>query len=118
MPGMDTLITELNARGHNLYLLSNVGNRYSEFRHLIPGIELFEGEYISSEHGVLKPSPLIYEMFCETFDLDPETCIFIDDSAANVEVAQRSGMLGIVFHGDVDKLRHVLDNSPTHIDPQ
>lgn len=110
MPGMSTLVEDLKSRGHKLYILSNAGQRYYEYRHQIPGIELFDGEFISSDHGMLKPSPLIYETFCKTFELEPETCIFIDDSAANVEVARSSGMTALVFHGDIDRLKKALDH--------
>ena len=44
-------------------------------------------------------------MLYSTFDLTPSECLFIDDSAPNIEGAERTGMPGIVFHGDADELR-------------
>lgn len=110
MPGMASLVEDLRARGHKLYILSNAGQCYYEYRHIIPGIAHFDGEFVSSDHGLLKPSPHIYEKFCKTYELEPQNCIFIDDSAANVEEAQRFGMKAIVFHGDATKLTSNLDH--------
>ncbi len=52
---------------------------------------------ISAEHGVLKPEPEIFEILCMRNQLEPQDCVFIDDSASNVEGATAFGMDAIRF---------------------
>ena len=54
---------------------------------------------------VIKPMREIYQIFTDRFLLDPEECLFVDDSAANVAAAITCGWSGIVFHQDADQLR-------------
>ena len=58
---------------------------------------------------LLKPQHEIYELLYSRFSLRPEECIFIDDSPANIDGAQCTGMDGIVFRGDVERLRRELN---------
>ena len=45
----------------------------------------------------------MFGYFLEQYGLQPETCVFVDDTAENVEAAQDLGFRGIVFHS-YDKL--------------
>jgi FMN phosphatase YigB (HAD superfamily) len=80
--------------GHHLYALSNwdpesfdiLQNQYPDF------FNLFDGVMISGDVGLLKPDPLIYKYFLETFDLDPTECFFIDDQLENITAAQKLGI--------------------------
>ena len=57
---------------------------------------------------MVKPCAEIYDLLYETFHLVPQECLFIDDSAQNIEGAERTGMPGIVFHGDAEELRREM----------
>lgn len=103
-PSMENLVRKLRETGYNLYLLSNTSRRFHKFSKNILSISYMKGIWISCEHGYLKPEKEAYLSFFEKFDLNPEECLFIDDSAANIEAAMRCGMQGIVYHGDVDML--------------
>jgi HAD superfamily hydrolase (TIGR01493 family) len=79
-------------------LLSNVG------RHLIDRLftteelaELFDAVVLSSEVGMIKPQPEIYELAAARLELAPQACLMIDDMAANIEGAQAVGMDGVIF---------------------
>lgn len=108
MPGMADLARELKAKGYRVYMLSNCSIPLRENVHRIPGTEVFDGFFVSSEHVLLKPQHEIYEKFFEVFDLKPEECFFIDDAVANIEGALVCGMPGAVFRGDADLLRQEL----------
>lgn len=95
--GIEELISKLIDKGYDLYILSNVGTSYSEMRSNIPYIEAFKGEFLSHKVKLLKPDIKIYQMFFDEFKLSPEECFFIDDSAANVFMAEQAGMKGIVY---------------------
>ena len=69
---------------------------------------VFDGTLISADVGLVKPQPEIYRLLCETFSLDPDECVFIDDAINNAEGAYLCGMHPIVFHNDVAELRQKL----------
>jgi len=52
---------------------------------------------ISSEIGLMKPHPEIYQFALETIGFEPEETVFIDDSIENVEGAQAVDIHGILF---------------------
>ena len=108
MPGMADLARELKEKGYGIYLLSNCSIPLRENLHKIPGIEVFDGCFVSSEHRLLKPQHEIFEKFFETFRLKPEECFFIDDAVTNIEGAYECGMPGTVFRDDAVLLRSEL----------
>jgi len=44
-----------------------------------------------------KPDPRVYRCFLEQYGLNPESCVFVDDTEENVTAAQQIGFAGIVF---------------------
>lgn len=109
MEGMEELIAELKGMGYNIYLLSNASSALNIYFHRLPGAEHFSGRIVSADVKLLKPQHEIYELLYSRFSLRPEECIFIDDSPANIDGAQCTGMDGIVFRGDVARLRRELN---------
>ena len=107
---MADVARDLKAAGYDLYLLSNAASRQHTYWHDIPGSEYFSGTFISADYHLLKPEDAIYQAFFKKFGLKPEECLFIDDSAANVQGAESTGMTGYCFaDGDVARLRAYLD---------
>jgi 2-haloacid dehalogenase len=70
-------------------------------------LQWFRAIFLSAEVRLVKPDPLIFKRFCETFALRPEQIIYIDDLQHNVEAARRIGMRGIRF-SDPASLREEL----------
>ena len=60
-------------------------------------LEKFDGVVVSGLEGLVKPDPRIYRVFCERYGLAPDSCVFIDDSEANVISARKFGMDAIHF---------------------
>ena len=90
---------ELKDRGYRIYLLSN----YSEdhFEYISTHFKFFgleDGQVISYREKVLKPDPCIYRILLERYSLKADECVFLDDTAENIEGAKAVGMKGIVFH--------------------
>ena len=108
VPGMAELVKNLKTAGYRIYLLSNASYRQHEYWPRVPGSEYFDGTLISADVKLVKPERQIYELLCEKFSLKPDECLFIDDSAMNIEGAEGAGMPGIVFHGDADELREEM----------
>ena len=110
MPGAAALVKELYDKGYDLYVLSNASQDFHKYFDRIPGSEYLPRarRFVSSDYKLLKPQHEIYELFCETFRLDPASCVFIDDSPPNVEAARRFGMRAVVHRGDMPRLRREL----------
>lgn len=92
------LIEKLKAQGHKVFYLSNY---FSFLIHAAPWalefVPLTDGGIFSCFEKLTKPDPRIYELLCERYSLKPEDCVFIDDTLANTESAQKLGMKGIHF---------------------
>lgn len=108
VPGMAEVVRELHEAGYQLYLCSNTGREFWNFRRHIETLSYFTGEFISANWKMLKPDENLYRAFYSHFNLVPDECFFIDDSTPNIESARRTGMHGEVFHGDVKQLRKQL----------
>ncbi len=60
-------------------------------------LKCFEGIVVSGEEHTRKPFPKIYEITLNRFGLEPQHCIFIDDSLENVEGARKMGINGLHY---------------------
>jgi putative hydrolase of the HAD superfamily len=62
--------------------------------------ELFDAWVISSEVGLRKPDPAIYELAAERLGLPPPACVFVDDLPGNLKPARALGMATVLHRGD------------------
>jgi putative hydrolase of the HAD superfamily len=62
--------------------------------------ELFDAWVISSEVGMRKPDPAIYELAAERLGLPPAACVFVDDLPGNLKPARALGMATVLHRGD------------------
>ena len=86
--GIEPLIRRLKENGYGIYLLSNTADTYYQYRHRLPAIEIFDGEFISADYHLLKPERVSIKNSPETFGLMPEENFFIDDRTENIEGAK------------------------------
>ena len=96
--------------GRSLYSITdNVKEIMIFLRKKYNFFEKFQGIVVSAEEGFLKPSPRLYQILLDRYDLTASETIFMDDILANVEGARQVGMHGIHFT-DADacakELRH------------
>ncbi len=113
IPETVNLIHQLYSAGYDLYLLSNLSwDAYYVYVHNDPILAYFTGILCSCQVGYLKPDPAIYQSILQYYNLDPKTCIFIDDKLTNVQSAQLFGMYAIVYD------RSTLKSQLTNIIPE
>ncbi|MGW2742453.1 HAD family hydrolase [Streptomyces sp. NPDC001450] len=77
--------------------------------------ELVEQIVYSHEIGVGKPDLRAFEAACAGLDVRPESCLFIDDVAVNVEAAQAAGMQAHLFEDNARTITRIaahLDAGP------
>ncbi|KGJ04375.1 2-haloacid dehalogenase [Paracoccus halophilus] len=101
VPGSWEILEALLARGVPLYAITNwAAETFPAARELYPRLaRVFEDIVVSGEVAMLKPEPGIYRLLMDRNGLQPQDCIFIDDSPANVEGARAVGMEAIHFTG-------------------
>lgn len=113
--GTVACLQALHAAQVPLYAITNFNaEKWAIAQALYPFLTLFRGVIVSGVEKMLKPDPGIYHLLCQRYDLDPKTCLFIDDVPANVDGARQVGMHGHVFNG-ADGLQPVLMQAFPHI---
>jgi len=91
------LARELKASGLGSALVTNNALEFRDFwRRSIPLGELFDHVIDSSEVGLRKPDPRIFELALERLGVDAASAVFLDDYAGNVEAAERIGIRGLL----------------------
>ncbi|MCC5896250.1 MAG: HAD family phosphatase [Alkalibacterium sp.] len=108
---MEDVLNRLKKNGYNLYLFSNVSQDFHQFKQIIPGIQYFDGLFLSSDWKCIKPETEIYQKFFTHFELNPSECFFVDDLPQNIEGAATHGMDGHVFDGDIAALKLHFEKS-------
>ena len=92
-------VRELRAAGTSTALLSNSWGDATDYaRSLLR--ELFDAWVISSEVGLRKPDPAIYELAADRLGLPPAACVFVDDLPGNLKPARALGMATVLHRGD------------------
>lgn len=101
------LIRELKPH-YKIGLLSNVGRGVMD--ELFPPEEragLFDAVVLSSDIGMVKPHPEIYEYTLQRLGVMAEESVMIDDLVDNIDGARQVGMQGIVYESP-EQLRRQL----------
>ena len=106
--GSVEIVKQLKAKGFPLYGMSNWSPqtfpyalaKYDFFK-------LFDDMVISGYVGHVKPEPAIYELALQKIGRPARECLFIDDSLANIEQADKMGFNTIHFTSP-DQLRQEL----------
>lgn len=92
------IIDELREKGYVLGLLSNAPSAF--IRDLLRQYDLekyFDHIVVSSEVGLIKPEPEIFQHTLRRMNSIAGETIFIDDSEKNVRAGESLGIQGIVF---------------------
>ena len=91
-------INELKGKGYRTYYLSNFSYKaYVECSDALGFLLHMDGGILSYQEKVIKPDPGIYRLLLERYGLKAQECVFLDDTAVNVEAARAEGIAGIVF---------------------
>lgn len=93
-----TLVQQLKEAGYGVFFLSNYSRKaYDECGESLAFMPYMDGGLVSFRVGKTKPDPEMYRLFLEEYGLQAENCIFVDDTAGNVDAAKQIGFKGIVF---------------------
>ena len=106
--GTVEIVKELKQAGYPLFGLSNWSAEtfpYARQRHDF--FDLLDDMVISGEVGHVKPHPEIFQILLDRIGRTAEECLFIDDSPANIEQAQKMGFATVHFQSP-EQLRDAL----------
>ena len=91
--GTVKMVNELKEKGYKLYLLSNFHSlAFEEICSKYAFFKKFDGGIISYKENLLKPEAKIYSKLLDTYKLNAEECLFIDDTLVNIEAAAKLGI--------------------------
>ncbi|SEG79443.1 HAD family hydrolase [Bosea lathyri] len=97
------VLRELKARGDKVYAITNFSReKWAECLIRFPFLQSFDGVVVSAHERLIKPDPAIYHVLLERYGLSAHDCVFIDDSARNIESARAVGMQGVHFVEPID----------------
>jgi FMN phosphatase YigB (HAD superfamily) len=113
MDGMPELLEELAAAGCILYLFSNIGGVVLDSLRLkYPSLfQHFHGFHTPSQHNnfAKKPSTEAFKSFLDLYDSEREyTVVFFDDKQANVDAANKNGLIGIQFTSSAQARAYIV----------
>jgi 2-haloacid dehalogenase len=92
------VLAELRAAGVRCLALSNMEpDRFVARKARFPFLRWFDGYVISGIEGVAKPDRRIFEILLRRHCLQPQSTVFVDDVARNVEVARELGIVAVQF---------------------
>lgn len=88
------LIQKLKENNYKIYLLSNINQYVYNFIKPSGLFELVDGYVLSHQVHKIKPHEDIYKTLIEKYNLIPSESLFIDDNKANVDTANKIGLIG------------------------
>lgn len=104
------LVKRLKACGLRVYYLSNYSKKaYDECGESLAFMPYMDGGVVSFRAGMTKPDPGIYDLLLREYALNPDECVFVDDTQENISAAEKLGMRGICFT-TYDELNKQLAN--------
>ena len=101
----------LRERGYRTALITNNAREFRKrWMELVPAAAMFEVIIDSSEVGMRKPDPRIFQLALDRLtDVEPERTLFLDDFQSNLDAAQALGIRGVLVEEDPTGALSVLD---------
>ena len=91
-------IQELREKGYRVYYLSNFSEKaYEDCADALDFLPYTDGGILSYREKLVKPDPEIYRRLLSRYSMEARESVFLDDTALNVEAAERLGIHGICF---------------------
>lgn len=105
------LLKELVAHGIRCYGLTNMSvENYQYLRSTYDFFDLFSDIVVSGYEKCIKPDKKIFELLCERCNLQEQQTLFIDDSIANIEMAQSMGIDVCHFKNSASCIEQIKTN--------
>lgn len=96
--GTVAILEALREAGVPTWAITNFSTeKFAECLERFPFLRGFRDTVVSAHEKLVKPDPAIYRILLDRNDLDPATCLFVDDNPDNVVGARSVGMKAVAF---------------------
>lgn len=96
LPETTAAMHRAKALGVPIYILSNMpAHAWVYLEKTYECWNVCAGVVVSCDTGLIKPEEAIFQHLCDRFSVTPESCVFVDDMAENIEAAREFGMQGV-----------------------
>jgi putative hydrolase of the HAD superfamily len=103
-------VQPLRKQGIRVFFASNMGTAQKLMFWNVLNLKAYgENIFCSGDLNVAKPEPAFYSRVAAGIGADPDSILFFDDSAANVEAANASGWRAFLY-SDVDTTLKEIEN--------
>ena len=101
-PGTVHTLRTLKEQGNGIWLLSNAQSVFTVPELVQTGLyDLFDGIFISSDHGIKKPDPAFLDKLIRTYGLERDACVMIgNEFRSDIAVAEGCGIRSILLNTD------------------
>ena len=90
-------IRDLKGRGYQVLYLSNWSQHLiDQSPRSVDFIPLMDGGIFSYKVKLVKPDHQIYKKLIDSYKLNPNECVFLDDKKENIHAAKECGLNGII----------------------
>jgi putative hydrolase of the HAD superfamily len=95
--GIENILKKLK-KNYKLAILSNEGIEWGNYKLDKSGLKrYFDKIIISSQIGFAKPDLKFYKKSLKLLNIEPKSCVFIDDLEENINAAEKLGIKSILF---------------------
>uniref|UniRef100_A0A5B7ATH9 Uncharacterized protein n=1 Tax=Davidia involucrata TaxID=16924 RepID=A0A5B7ATH9_DAVIN len=105
--GVEGLLQALKQNNYEMHAFTNYPIWYKMIEEKLKLSTYLSWTFCSCISGKRKPEPEFYLEVVRQLDIEPGSCIFIDDRMKNVEAAIDAGIVGLLFK-NADLLHHDL----------
>lgn len=116
LEGIEELLNALKEKNYEMHAFTNYPIWYEMIEEKLKISRYLSWTFCSCKNGKRKPDPDFYLEALRHLEVEPASCIFIDDRKKNVEAAKEVGIVGLHFRSaDLllqDLCRLGLDISP------
>ncbi len=103
-------VQQLKASGYRVLFLSNYSQFLMDLKpEVLDFIPQMDGGIFSCHEKLIKPDSQIYQRLFERYGLNPQECLFIDDSRANIDSANKLGVHTVWFRGYETSYEEVME---------
>ncbi|KAL6875731.1 hypothetical protein ACP4OV_013244 [Aristida adscensionis] len=114
--GVEDILCCLKQQNYEMHAFTNYPVWYQLIEDKLKLSKYLSWTFCSCLTGKRKPSPDFYLQAVDHLNVDPASCIFIDDRMANIEAALSVGMVGLHFK-NADVLRKDLCSLGVELSP-
>lgn len=113
LPGVDYVLSELKKKGFKIAIGSSSRNTQTILKH-IGLLDVFDAIADGNDIQNSKPAPDVFLKAAKKLNVDPSTCVVIEDAEAGIEAAKRAKMIAVAV-SDAKK-SNIADYRFNHIE--